>query len=121
MQDLLAFLKCFYDVTYLPMTLYDQGELVASFPASSFRPDLARLAVARLIDEDRTTDITVSAQFVMAGFVRDLTSDRLLIIGPLMEFSCNRAAAYAILESIGEPPNRADELQIGRASCWVRV
>lgn len=110
MRDLPALLKSFHDVTYLPLRLYDQDKQVVSYPADSFKPDLARLMIVPLIEDNQNANITISAQFVMSGFVRDLASGRIIVVGPVMEFNCSRAAACAIVESIGDTPHRADEL-----------
>ena len=111
-MDFKKTLKLFFNIANIPMSLYDEGVLLAEFSNRSFRPDLA-LHCVKAILEDITTEhvnATFTEDSLICGYIKDKKSNQLLIVGPVSELPCSRKIAYKLLTEMKEPSGRVDEL-----------
>lgn len=111
-MDIIRLAKYFYGISNIPVALYRQDELLTEFSVRSFKPNVANYFARPILTEelDKSMDMTVTADFVLCGFVRDKSSGDVLVLGPVLEFPCLRKKAYRILEDMREPYNRVEEL-----------
>ena len=112
MKDLEIILKHFYNVSNIPVALY-QGELnIVTYSSLRFFPNPSLLLLKSILDENNVMNFMVSKDFLLSGYVNDKSSGMLIVIGPVMEFLCNRSTVYKILEDLKEPSSRAEELML---------
>lgn len=111
-MDVVKVAKYFYGISNIPIALYRGEELVTEFSVRSFRPGVAKYFVRTILTEDsgESMDVTVTAAFMLCGFVKDRASGQVLVLGPVLEFPCLRKNAYRILRDMNEPYSRAEEL-----------
>lgn len=111
-MDVVKVAKYFYGVSNIPVALYRGEEMVTEFSVRSFQPNVANY-FARPILQDaagQSMDVTITANFVLCGYVRDKLSGQRLVLGPVLEFPCLRKNAYRILDDMKEPHSRVEEL-----------
>jgi AraC-like DNA-binding protein len=109
-MDLIEKLGYYHDISALPMAVYDGGRMEKSFIAAPFMPDMAMMIISAILDGSKSMDITISEDFVIAGYVRENASGLLVVAGPALEFPCDWKLAQRILCHINEPLFRTDEL-----------
>lgn len=104
--------KYFYGISNIPIALYRGEEMIAEFSTRSFQPNVAHYFAGAILQEPFNTnmDVTITANFVLCGYVKDKASNQTLILGPVMEFPCVRKNAYRILDDMKQPHSRVDEL-----------
>ncbi len=113
MMELEKVLKYFFDMSHLPMAVYEGQEPLMEFSVRKFAPNLAFYCVQPILldtDLSNTMDLTMDKEGIICGFVRDLKSGLLVVAGPVLEFPCTKKKAFAILKGMKEPVNRAEEL-----------
>ncbi|MDR1642171.1 MAG: AraC family transcriptional regulator [Clostridiales bacterium] len=114
-MDLIERLAYYHDISGLPMVVYDGGQAIKSFIAATFAPDIALMIVSAIMDgskdnKSKNMDVTLSEDFVIAGYVRESASGLLVVAGPVLEFPCDWKLAQRILCHIKEPMSRTDEI-----------
>lgn len=111
-MDIVKVSKYFYGISNIPVALYRGEEMVTEFSIRTFQPNMANYFVRSILREagGQSMDVTITANFVLCGYVKDRTSGQTLVLGPVLEFPCLRKNAYRILNDMKEPYSRVEEL-----------
>lgn len=105
-------LKYFFNISHLPIAVYEEEILVTELAVRRFEPNPAVWYLKELLDDgnEKLMDLTIGKNNIISGFIRDREGQYTIIIGPVLEFPCTKKTAFAILKDMGEPLNRAEEL-----------
>lgn len=111
-MDIEKVLRYYHEISHIPMTLYKTDILTEEFQSRAFSPNPAQYYIRSIftMDPGVDMDVTITKDFLMCGYIIDRESGQIMVAGPMLEFPCTRKIARAILDDMGEPVSRADEL-----------
>jgi len=96
--------------TYVPCTLFQNGELVYHSPDLIILPRLTGLIYDRAIPLHKDVVCEFTEESLCIGFIKLKQQDGLVIVGPVSSIACNNQRAQIILHHFGLPSSLAGDL-----------
>lgn len=115
-MDIDKLLQKFYELTRIPMQLYDDKKLVANYDTKLFEPNPANFIIESSIQSGHDLCYTYSPEYLFCGLVRISNSSKYLILGPVLPSECTHKQVQSILTRIHQPLNRSQNLM-----SWLRM
>ena len=115
-MELDIMLRYFYQLTLVPMALYDDDLLIRLYSSNAFFPNPSLHEIKSLLDTDQSIGFVISPEYLFCGFVRIQGSNQYIVLGPAMEFVCSNKLAEQILKNLKESSIRTHELL-----CWFNT
>jgi AraC-like DNA-binding protein len=109
-MNLTSLIKHFFEITSIPITLYNDGEILASFSPAPEYAGFSRQLIYIDFNHLSDSDFQVSDHFILSGYVRIKKTKKVIVIGPVTEFPLQRPTAYEILKELGESPSQLNKL-----------
>ena len=77
-MNLTSLIKHFFEITSIPITLYNDGEILASFSPAPKYADFSRQLIYIDFNHLSDSDFQVSDHFILSGYVRIKRQKKLL-------------------------------------------